>query len=198
MSSEGIIRLKLFSIKSSVLILVASSITNVCYAQETTKNQLQLDYQHSLNKVNFSQTPFSSVYYISEATYHFLDSTFNNFYQRLSFDTSIKNSTFKKSNQYEIISIPFIANNSQFIQFEVFGKLSDPKNDNLRDMTRDNVLYEYTENSEVLDVYNSELALGAGISFQTSPFSKIKVLISKKNLPGYGTSQALIGFESSF
>lgn len=198
MSSEGIIRVKLFSIKSSVLILVASSITNVCYAQEATKNQLQLDYQHSLNKVNFSQTPFSSVYYISEATYHFLDSTFNNFYQRLSFDTSIKNSTFKKSNQYEIISIPFIANNSQFIQFEVFGKLSDPKNDNLRDMTRDNVLYEYTENSEVLDVYNSELALGAGISFQTSPFSKIKVLISKKNLPGYGTSQALIGFESSF
>lgn len=190
--------MKLFSIKSSVLILVISSITNVCYAQETTKNQLQLDYQESLNKVNFSQTPFSSVYYISEATYHYLDSAFNNFYQRLSFDTSIKNSTFKKSNQYEIISIPFIANNSQFIQFEVFGKLSDPKNDNIRDMTRDNVLYEYTENSEVLDVYNSELALGAGISFQTSPFSKIKVLISKKNLPGYGTSQALIGFESSF
>lgn len=190
--------MKLFSIKSSALILVASFIVNICYAQESSKNQLQLDYQQSLSKVSFSRVPFSSVYYISEATYHYLDSAFNNFYQTLSFDTSIKDSTFQKSKQYEIISIPFIANNIKVVQFELFGKLSDPKNDNHRDMAQDNPLYEYFENSEVLDIYNSELSLGAGISFQTSPFSKVKVLISNKNLPGYGSSQALIGFESSF
>ncbi len=190
--------LKLPSVKLTILVLSCLVTPTVSFAQDNNQNQLQLDYQLSMNKVDFLEKPFSSFYYISEATYHYLDSAFSGFYQRIAFETSIKDSTFKKSKQYEIISVPFISTNSQLVQFEIFGKLSDPNNENYQDMTPGRTLYEYIENSEALDIYNSELSLGAGISFQTSPYSKIKVLISNKNLPGYGTSQALIGFESRF
>lgn len=190
--------LKLPSVKLTILVLSYLVTPSVSFAQDNNQNQLQLDYQLSMKKVNFLEKPFSSFYYISEATYHYLDSAFNGFYQRITFDTSIKDSTFKKSKQYEIISVPFISNNSQLVQFEIFGKFSDHSNDNHRDMSPGRTLYEYIENSEALDIYNSELSLGAGISFQTSPYSKIKVLISNRNLPGYGASQALIGFESRF
>ncbi|MBB1273011.1 MULTISPECIES: hypothetical protein [Psychromonas] len=190
--------IKLLSVKLTILVLSCLVAPSVSFAQENNQNQLQLDYQLSMNKVDFLDKPFSSFYHISEATYHYLDSVFSGFYQRISFETSIKDSTFKKSKQYEIISVPFISTNNQLVQFEIFGKLSDPNNDNRQTMTAGRTLYEYIENSEALDIYNSELSLGAGISFQTSPYSKIKVLISNKNLPGYGTSQALIGFESRF
>jgi len=168
------------------------------FAKELPKNQLQIDYQASLSGIDFLDYPFLTVYQIPEATYQYLNSAFSRFYRTVTFNTSIKDSTFIKSNQYEIISIPFIAANSQYFQFEIFGKLTDAEYSIRSEMTKNNVLYQYNENSDVLDVYNSTLALGAGFSFRTSPFSKIKVLLSNESLPGYGNSQALIGFESQF
>ena len=180
-----------------VFILLSSSIVS-SFAKDLPKNQLQMDYQKSLNGNDFFDYPFLTVYQIPDATYQHLNSAFSRFYRTVSFNTSIKDSTFVKSNQYEIISIPFIEANSHYFQFELFGKLSDSEYNVRSEMTKNNVLYQYNENSEVLDIYNSTLALGAGISFQTTPFSKVKVLFSNESLPGYGNSQALIGFESQF
>ncbi len=180
-----------------IFILLSSSFVS-SFAKDLPKNQLQIDYQNSLNGIDFFDYPFLTVYQIPEATYQYLNSAFSRFYRTVSFNTSIKDSTFVKSNQYEIISIPFIEANSHYFQFELFGKLSDSEYNVRSEMTKNNVLYQYNENSEVLDIYNSTLALGAGISFQTTPFSKVKVLFSNENLPGYGNSQALIGFESQF
>ena len=180
------------------IFILLSSFIAPSFAKDLSRNQLQIDYQNSLNNVDFFDSPFISVYQIPEATYQYLNSAFSQFYRTVTFTTSIKDSTFAKSNQYEIISIPFIAANSNAVQFEVFGKLSDPDYNVRSEMTKNNVLYQYNENSDVLDIYNSTLSLGAGISYRTSPLSKIKVLFSNQNLPGYGNSQALIGFESQF
>ena len=187
----------LFILRLFVFILLSSLMTS-SFAKDSPKNQLQIDYQNSLTGIDFFDYPFLTVYQIPEATYHYLNSAFSRFYRTVTFNTSIKDSTFAKSNQYEIISIPFVAANSKYFQFEVFGKLTDSEYSIRSEMTKNNVLYQYNENSDVLDVYNSTIALGAGFSFHTSPFSKVKVLFSNESLPGYGNSQALIGFESEF
>ena len=183
---------------STPTIVNANNQLQIDYQQSIDEDQLQIDYQKSIDEDHLLSAPLRSVYQISERTYQYLDTAFSCFYQKLSFDTGIKNNTFNKSAHYEMLSVPLLSTNNNLIQLEVFGKLSDPNTFYLTNMSSDHTLYNYTANSQVLDIYSSDIGLGAGISFQTSDISKLKIIISDESLPGYGTSQALIGFESKF
>lgn len=184
--------------KKISLLLSHLLIPSYLYAQSPSANQLQMEYQDSLHDTGFIQHSLTSVYQISETTFYYLNDAFDDFYQTISFTTPIKDSTFDESKHYELVSVPLLSSDTHFIQLEIFGKLSNPNSAYLSNMTSDHTLYEHFGNSEVLDIYHCDVALGAGISFQTSSSTKIKILISNKNLPGYGDSNALIGFESQF
>ena len=179
------------------IIILASFLSTCCFADKLPTNELQLQYQKSIKQ---NSTPFNlnPVFQIPEATYKYLDAAFASFYQKLSFDTSIANSTFKKNAYYQVVAIPIIPTNAGGFQLEIIGHFSDPASRYLSNLSADQILYNYRTNSDVLDLYNSDLALGAGISFNTSSNSKIKIVISNNDIPGYGTSRALVGFESQF
>ena len=81
---------------------------------------------------------------------------------------------------------------------ELFGNFSDLSKQYLSNLSADHALHDYITNTEQLDIHDSSLSLGAGISFNTSQSSKIKFIISNREMPGYGDSKALIGFEKRF
>ena len=183
--------------KISLSLFASVLFPSILYAQSPT-NALQREYQNSLEEASLSAFSLNSIYKIPETTYHYLNNVFNNFSQKMQFTTSIVDSTFDDNQHYELISVPLISSNIDLIQLEIFGKLSNPNSAYLSNLSRDHALYEYFSHSETLDIYNSDIALGAGISFQTSPLTKIKILISNESLPGHGDSNALIGFDSKF
>lgn len=97
-----------------------------------------------------------------------------------------------------MVAIPLIPTNLGGFQLEFLGAFSNPGSQYLSNFSTDHLLYNYQSNSEEFDLYNSVLALGAAISFNTSSSSKIKIVISNNDIPSYGTSKALVGFESQF
>lgn len=139
-----------------------------------------------------------SVYQIPSITYHYLDSVFTSFYKKVTFNTEISQSTFQNNAHYELIAIPLIAENDKGLKFELFGNFTNPVNVRLSNLSNDQTLSIYYSNTEQLDIYQSELSLGAGFSFKAGKESKIKLLISNNEMPGYGKSRALVGFETSF
>lgn len=189
------------------IIILASFLSTCCFADKIPTYLLQVQYQKSIKQ---NSTPFylNPVFQIPEATFQYLDAVFTSFYQKLSFNTSIAkrtfnntsiaNSTFKKNAYYQVVAIPIIPTNIEGFQLEFFGNFSDPDSQYLSNLSADHLLYNYRTNSEEFDLYNSVLALGAGISFNTSLNSKIKIVISNNDIPGYGMSKALVGFESQF
>jgi hypothetical protein len=178
------------------IIILASFLSTSCFSEKIPTNSLQFQYQESV-KQNATALYLNPVFQIPKATYLYLDSVFTSFYQKLSFNTSIAKSTFKKNAHYQVIAIPIIPTNKGF-QLEFFGNFSDPVSQQLSNFSTDHLLYNYRSNAQGFDLYNSDLALGAGISFNTSSNSKIKIVISNNEIPGYGTSKALVGFESQF
>ncbi|MFT6924890.1 MAG: hypothetical protein ACJAZP_000460 [Psychromonas sp.] len=182
------------------IIILASFLSTGCFADMVPTNALQMQYQQNFKqtKQNPSEFYLNPVFQIPEATYKYLDSVFSSFYQRLSFNTSIANSTFKKNAYSQLVAIPIIPTNEDGFQLEFFGNFSNPSSQYLSNLSADHLLYNYRNNSEVFDIYNSDLALGAGISFNTGSDSKIKIVFSNNEIPGYGTSKALVGFESRF
>lgn len=182
------------------IVILASFLSTCCFAEKIPSNSLQVQYQKSIKQTKQKSTLLllAPVYHIPELTYQYLDAAFSDFYQKLSFNTSIANTTFKKNAYYQLIVIPIIPTNKEGFQLEIFGNFSDPFSQYLSNLSADQILYNYQSNSEEFDIYNSNLALGAGISFNISSNSKIKIVISNNDIPGYGMSKALIGFEAQF
>lgn len=177
-------------------------ITASCFAAQAPSNALQIQYQKTveLERQNNQSSTFElhSVSQIPEVTYRYLENIFASFYNKLSFNTAIADSTFDDNLHSELISVPLIATNKQGLQMEVFGNFSDLSKQYLSNLSADHPLHAYIANSEQIDFYNSNLSLGAGISFNTSQASKIKFIISNNEMPGYGNSKALLGFETQF
>lgn len=171
-----------------------------CFALQTPSNTLQIQYQKSikLENTNKNNSKFSSVSQIPEMTYRYLDGVFSSFYKNLTFNTPMIDSTFKDNLQDKLFSIPLISANKKGIQLEMFGKFSDLSKQYLSNLSDDHALYNYIHHSEQINVEESQLLLGAGISFNTSPSSIIKIIISNHEMPGYGNSKALLGFEKKF
>lgn len=177
------------------LLIIAIFSTNVLFADPIEPKRTHSDQTFEENHDFFSVTNF---YYIPDQTYQYLSTVFQDFHQKLSFNTSIKNSTFQKSNYNEIVSLPLIADNKYGVQFELFGNLADPDTSYLSNLPSDITLYDYYTDNGTFELRNSELTLGAGFSFHTSPTTSLKLIISDGDLPGYGSSNALFGVETIF
>lgn len=178
-----------------IIILLSCFISSYCLAQYTPSNQLQVQYQQ--NSTSFA-IGLSSIYQIPQVTYQYLDNVFTSFYQRISLSTSVTDSTFNKSSHYELIAVPLIAANPQGVHFEVFGNFSDSDTQYLTNLSSDQAIYEHMANTSQFNMYDSDLSVGAGLSFKTGKSSKIKIILSDGHMPGYGNSNALLGFETKF
>lgn len=183
----------------TIAIIALFSFT-LCHADEIESENIQFNYQNLGHQKALSTDLLSldTVYNIPTVTYQYLDSIFTSFYNKVTFKTDIKDSTFKTTSHNELVSIPLLSENKQGFQIELFGNFSDPATQRLSNFSTDQALYHYYSNTEQLNIYNSTLSVGAGISFNTGKNSKVKVIISNNEMPGYGTSNALLGFETSF
>ena len=172
----------------------------LCMAAEVPSNSLQVEYKKNSEQqtLKTSFLSFDTIYQIPSHTYNYLDEVFTSFYKEITFNCPITDSTFKENSHYETVSIPLIAENSQGIQIELFGNFSDPATQGFSHVSDDQTLSNYYSNTELLNIYNSELSVGAGIRFNAGERSQIKLIISNNNMPGYGNSNALLGFETSF
>ena len=94
--------------------------------------------------------------------------------------------------------MPLIAANPQGVHFEVFGNFSDSDTQYLTNLSSDQAIYEHMANTSQFNMYDSDLSVGAGLSFKTGKSSKIKIILSDGHMPGYGNSNALLGFETKF
>ncbi|MCP4323594.1 MAG: hypothetical protein GY951_12770 [Psychromonas sp.] len=186
-------------ISKTVAIVILSSSSH-CFSADIPSNSLQVEYQKNSKQqtVEFDLLSFDTVYQIPSKTYSYLDDVFTSFYNKITFNTAITDSTFETNSHYELVSIPLIAENEQGLQIEVFGNFTDPTSIRLSNVSNDQVLYDYYSSTQQLNIYDSEFSIGAGISFNTGIRSKIKVIISSNDMPGYGNSNALVGFETSF
>ncbi len=177
-------------------------ISTCCVAAQVPTNALQVQYQKSVELQQKESDGFSldfdSVSQIPEATYRYLDGVFTTFYQKLTFTTSITDSTFNDNSHYELFSVPLIAPSEKGVQMELYANFSDSSTQYLSNLSADHALYEYIASAEQVDLYKGELSIGAGVSFNTSASSKIKFIISNGKMPGYGGSTALFGFETKF
>lgn len=184
----------------NVITSIALSAFALSASANVPSNSLQVEYtKKSLQQSEDTRLfDMDSFYHIPIATYHCLDNIFTSFYNKVTFKTAIADSTFQNSEHYELVSIPLIAENEQGLQIEFFGSFSDLATQHLSNISSDQALYEYYSNTAQWDLYDSSFTIGAGISFNTSEQSKIKLLISSNEMPGYGTSNALVGFESKF
>jgi len=183
--------------KIKIAFLTIFSPVALCAVEEIPSNSLQVEYIKS-NEQKWDLLNLNTVYQIPSVTYQYLDDVFTSFYNTITFKTTITDSTFENNAHYELVSIPLIAENKQGVHIELFGNFSDPSTQRLSNFSTDQALYHYYSNTELLDIYDSSLSVGAGISFNTSKETKIKVIISNNNMPGYGSSNALLGFETSF
>lgn len=165
--------------------------------ENTATNNLQIEYQKIKQQPN-TLLSFNTVYQIPSHTYHYLDEVFTSFYNKITFNTAITDSTFENNAHYELIAIPLIAENEQGLQIEIFGNFTDPATQRFSNVSSDQAMSNYYSNTELLDIYESSLSIGAGISFKASDATKVKVIISNSAMPGYGSSNALLGFETSF
>lgn len=188
--------MKLISALKISTLIVLSPVA-FCAAEEVPTNSLQVEYKNALSKSAYLSS-LGSVYQIPSSTYQYLDRIFTSFYQQLTFSTTITDSTFKNNSHYELIAIPLIAENKKGLQIELFGNFSDPDTQRFTNISSDQAMSNYYANTQLLDIYESSLSFGAGISFNTSEATKVKVIISNNSMPGYGSSNALLGFEATF
>ena len=185
-------------LKLSTFIVFFSTVN--CFAVQSPSNELQdqkrvgLEYKDEQSLAS----ELRSVTQIPEATYRHLEDVFSSFYKKLTFNTSITDSTFEDNLNSELIAVPLIATNEQGLQMELFGNFTDPSRQYLSNISADNALHDYIAHSELSDIYESDLSLGAGISINTGQSSKIKFIISNHEMPGYGNSTALLGIETRF
>ena len=183
--------------KSGCFLLLC--ITGSCFAEEMPDNTFNTKYQRTtqadLSTFNDDLTYISQ---IPIKTYQYLDQAFSSFYQKLTYNTDICDSTLKKNAHHEIISIPLLPTNKKGIQFEVFGNFADPSSQYLSNLSDDHINSGYLSNSQQYSLFEQDVSFGAAASFNTSKHSKIKVFISNADIPGYGSTNALLAFEKQF
>lgn len=181
--------------KCLILLCFASSCT---FAQQTPSNQLQVEYQRTISTTSTDYFGMETIAHIPHATYQYLNHVFNTFYRRINLNTDISDSTFISNSHYELIALPLFMQEEHGVGVEVFGNFYDPFTQNLSNLSSDQAMSNYFGHSEQVNLYESEFALGAGISYQTDSSSQFKVVISNENIPGYGGSTALFGYEQKF
>ena len=170
-----------------------------CFAVQPSTNIFTPDYQKSFKVPNQDATfELGTMTRIPKATYSYLENVFSSFYSKVTFNTDIAKSTFKDGLQSDVFSLPLIANNRRGIQLELFGNFCDLSQQYLSNLSRDHALYDSMLNTQQTDILNNDLALGAGVSFNTGKSSKIKIIMSNNDMPGYGSSRALVGFQTDF
>jgi len=184
-----------YRIALAIMTTIALSPINLCLANDAPSNVLAVEYQESADTTQFN---IDELYHIPVATYQYLDEVFTSFYNKITFKTTIADNTFINSAHYDLIAIPLIAENKRGFQVELFGNFTDPETQQLSNVSTDQALYSYYSNTQRLDINNSTFSLGAGFSFNTSSDGQIKVIISNNEVPGYGSSNALIGFQTRF
>ncbi|PKF60654.1 hypothetical protein CW745_14075 [Psychromonas sp. psych-6C06] len=191
--------MKISTFRNTIAFFVLSP-SFICLANDVPSNSLQVEFQKKSLKQEeqYDLLSLTTVYQVPVATYQYLDEVLTSFYNTITFTTSITDSTFKTNSHYELVAIPLVAENNQGVNIELFGNFSDPSTKRLSNYSSDQVLYNYLSNTEQMNIYSSSLSVGAGISFNTSNTSKIKIIISNSEIPGYGNSNALLGFESKF
>jgi len=185
------------NITPKILAFVAFSPFTTCIANEVPTNSLQVEYkkQKRESKERFN---ISNFYRIPVATYQYLDTVFTSFYNKVTFKTTITDSTFKNNAHYELVALPLIAENKEGLQLELFGNFSSSSTPSFSNFSADQALYDYYSNTAQNDDYNGSFSVGAGFSFKAGERSKIKVVISNNDMPGYGASTALLGFQTRF
>ena len=178
-----------------IVLILTLLVSNSLFAIQKQSQTLQTEYQSKQTSESFV---LSTVYNIPEHTYNYLSDIFNSFYERAKFNTSITNSTFDTGKYHEIVSLPFIAENKYGLHFEVFGNISDSKTSYLSNLPKNVTIFDYYTDSGTFDLEHSNMTLGAGFGFNASKTTKIKLIVSDGDLPGYGSSNALVGFETIF
>lgn len=178
-----------------ILFIITLFASFSCFAAPTPANYLQVEYQQSSSIKKIPSTTLESLSTIPKKTYTYLSHILDSFYNVVTFQNNKKESKRINNNAF---SIPIIANNKNGFQFEVFGRLADPSLTYLSNLSSDHALFNYISNAEQFNINNCDIALGAGVSFQTGKNSRIKIIISNSNIPGFGDSTTLFGFETHF
>jgi hypothetical protein len=188
------------AITLQTIVITALFSSSFCFATETPSNSLQVEFKRHLEQPEKDTSILSldTVYQIPTKTYDYLDEIFTSFYNNSTFNNTVTKSTFENSSHYELIAVPLVAENTQGVQIELFGNFSNPASNRFSNFSQDQALSNYYSNTQQLNIQQSDLSVGAGISFNASTNSKIKVIISNNDMPGYGSSNALLGFETSF
>lgn len=182
------------------VIVFMTSLSPTLVIAEIPRNGLQVEYKKNIEQEtpNSERLSFKTIYQIPSNTYHYLDELFSSFYNTITFNNKITDNIFKTSAHYELVSIPLISENQKGLQFEVFGNFSNPETQHFSNISADQALSTYYSNTEGLNIYNSQLSVGAGISFYTVGGDKIRIIVSNNKIPGYGSSTALLAFETKF
>ncbi|WP_354625794.1 hypothetical protein [Psychromonas sp. MME2] len=137
-----------------------------CLAQESPSNTLQVEYQQQVQVGSSSYFDIESISQVPQATYQYLNQVFKSFYRSFNFTTSITDSTFVDNAHYQIFSLPIMPLDSDCFEVEVFGNFYDPAKQDLANLNADQAMYDYVSNSEEMNIYESNLAFGAGFSFK--------------------------------
>lgn len=182
--------------KKGILIFYFASACS--FAQNTPTNTLQVEYQKIVEVESSSYFDIESISQVPQATYQYLNKVFKTFYRSFSFNTSITDSTFVDSAHHQIFSLPLLPADEQGFELEIFGNFYDPTQQELTNLNSDQAMYDYFSKSEEMNIYESNLAFGAGFSFRADNSSRFKVIFSNNTMPGYGGSTALLGFEKTF
>ncbi|AGH81358.1 hypothetical protein PCNPT3_07100 [Psychromonas sp. CNPT3] len=178
------------------LLLITLFFSFNCFAKAIPANALQVEFQQSNaidNKV--PRTTLDSLYALPKNTYTYISDVLGSFYNVVTLRKAKKREDVLHSSAF---SIPLINDHKKGFQFEVFGRLSDPSLDYLSNLSADHALYNYISNTRQVDINDYDLSLGAGVSFQTGENSRIKLIISNSEIPGFGDSTTLLGFETRF
>jgi hypothetical protein len=183
--------------KSGYILILCFS--GYCSAEQLPIDTFNINYQ---NSAQADLSPFnedlSYISNISVKTYQYLDQAFSSFYKKLTFNTDICDNTLEQNAHHEIVAIPLLPINKEGLQLEVFGNFADPSSQYLSNLSNDHINSDYLANSHQYSISNQDMSIGAGVSFNTSTHSKIKIIISNTDLPGYGNSSALFAFETQF
>lgn len=179
-------------------LILLSFVSSCALANQAPSNQLQVEYQRKISTTSTDYFGIQTISHIPRATYQYLNQVFDTFYRRVNLNTNISDSTFVTNSHYELIALPLFMQEEHGVGVEVFGNFYDPFTQNLSNLSSDQAMSNYFGHSEQVNLYESEFALGAGISYKADSLSQFKVVFSNENIPGYGGSTALFGYEKKF
>lgn len=175
------------------------SVSGSCFAAKIPVKAQKIDYtKNTQADLDGYQQDLPYLYLIPKKTYQYLDQAFSSFYKKLSYESTICETTLEQNVHHDIVAIPLIPANKEGLQFEVFGNFAAPSSQFLSNLSDDHVYSNFLANSTEFGSTTQDVTFGAGLSFNTGSSSKIKVIVSNEDIPGHGTSSALFAFETEF